>query len=70
MILEPFSLDRMVRAVERVRERALRATGALVQARTHLRVLLECRLIDGGWGQYYPPELVARLQLLVETPGG
>ncbi len=27
--LHPFSLDRMVRAVEKVRERLLRATGAL-----------------------------------------
>jgi hypothetical protein len=33
MILGPFSLDRMARAVERVRERLLRATGALEQAK-------------------------------------
>jgi hypothetical protein len=32
MILGPFSLDRMVRAVERVRERLLRATSALERA--------------------------------------
>src|SRR5947207_13231856 len=32
MMLGPFSLDRMVRAVEKVRERLLRATGALEQA--------------------------------------
>ena len=31
-VLEPFSLDRMVSAVEKVRERLLRATGALEQA--------------------------------------
>jgi len=31
-ILGPFSLDRMVRAVERVRERLLRATAALEKA--------------------------------------
>src|ERR1700736_1874782 len=33
MKLGPFSLDRMVRAVERVRERLLRATAALEQAK-------------------------------------
>lgn len=37
--------------------------------RTHLRDLLEVGLIDGAWGQYYPPELATRLQQLVDTPG-
>ena len=38
--------------------------------RTHLRDLLDVGLIDGTWGQYYPPELADRLRRLVETPGG
>jgi Uncharacterised nucleotidyltransferase len=38
--------------------------------RTHLRDLLEVGLIDASWGQYYPPELAARLQQLIDTPGG
>ena len=38
--------------------------------RTHLRDLLEVGLIDASWVQQYPPELAARLQLLVDTPGG
>lgn len=38
--------------------------------RTHLRDMLDVGLIDDSWGQYYPPELAARLYALVETPGG
>ncbi len=38
--------------------------------RTHLRDMLEVGLIDGSWGAYYPPEYAARLQALVDTPGG
>lgn len=38
--------------------------------RTHLRDLLDVGLIDAGWGRRYPPELAARLQALVDTPGG
>lgn len=38
--------------------------------RTHLRDLLEVGLIDASWGQHYPPELAARLEQLVDTPGG
>jgi hypothetical protein len=38
--------------------------------RTHLRDLLEVGLIDASWVQHYPPELAARMQLLVDTPGG
>ncbi len=37
--------------------------------RTHLRDLLEVGLIDASWGRHYPPELAARLQSLVDTPG-
>jgi hypothetical protein len=38
--------------------------------RTHLRDLLEIGLIDASWCRRYPPELAARLQHLVDTPGG
>jgi hypothetical protein len=38
--------------------------------RTHLRDLLEVGLIDASWGQRFPAELAARLQALVDTPGG
>jgi hypothetical protein len=38
--------------------------------RTHLRDLLDVGLIDASWCGNYPPELAARLQLLVDTPEG
>jgi len=38
--------------------------------RTHLRDLLEVGLIDKSWCPRFPPELSARLQSLVDTPGG
>lgn len=38
--------------------------------RTHLRDLLDVGLIDGSWGQHYPPPLADRLRALVETPEG
>lgn len=38
--------------------------------RTHLRDMLDVGLIDASWGQRYPAELAARLQLLIDTPGG
>jgi hypothetical protein len=38
--------------------------------RTHLRDLLDVGLIDSSWEEYYPPELAARLQQLLDTPGG
>jgi hypothetical protein len=38
--------------------------------RTHVRDLLDVGLIDASWCGYYPPELAARLQLLVDTPDG
>jgi hypothetical protein len=37
--------------------------------KTHLRDLLEVGLIDASWGRHYPPELAARLQALVDSPG-
>src|SRR4029077_3446799 len=38
--------------------------------RTHLRDMLDVGLIDGSWCNRFPPELAARLQHLVDTPGG
>jgi hypothetical protein len=38
--------------------------------RTHLRDLLDVGLIDGSWCPRFPPELGARLQSLIDTPGG
>jgi hypothetical protein len=32
--------------------------------------MVEVGLIDASWVQRYPPELAARLQLLLDTPGG
>ena len=37
--------------------------------RTHLRDMLEVGLIDATWANRFPPELAARLQLLIDTPG-
>lgn len=38
--------------------------------RTHLRDLLEVGLINESWVARFPPELGARLQALIDTPGG
>lgn len=38
--------------------------------RTHLRDMLELGLIDETWPAKYSPELAARLQYLIDTPGG
>jgi hypothetical protein len=38
--------------------------------RTHLRDMLEVGLIDGSWCKKLPAELAARLQHLLDTPGG
>jgi hypothetical protein len=38
--------------------------------RTHLRDLIDARLIDQTWPQRLPPELGARLQQLLDTPDG
>jgi hypothetical protein len=38
--------------------------------RTHLRDLLDVGLIDAAWCPRLPPELAARLQHLIDTPGG
>lgn len=36
--------------------------------RTHVRDLLEVGLLDASWVPRLPPELAARLQLLIDTP--
>lgn len=38
--------------------------------RMHLRDLLEVGLVDASFLDRYPPELAARLKLLIDTPGG
>jgi hypothetical protein len=38
--------------------------------RTHLRDMLEVGLIDASWPARFPPDLRARLQLLIDTPEG
>jgi hypothetical protein len=38
--------------------------------RTHLRDFLEVGLIDASWTKRLPPDLAARLQLLIDTPEG
>jgi len=38
--------------------------------RVHLRDLIEVGLIDATWPARFPPELAARLQSLLDTPGG
>jgi hypothetical protein len=38
--------------------------------RVHLRDLIEMGLVDSSWTGRLPPELAARLQSLLDTPGG
>jgi hypothetical protein len=38
--------------------------------RTHLRDLIEVGLIGADWCSRYPSDLAARLQALIDTPGG
>jgi hypothetical protein len=38
--------------------------------RTHLRDLIDIGLLDKSWPARFPAELGARLQLLLDTPGG
>ena len=82
--LAPVSWERMIRAVERVRERLSRATAALQRAgipyaviggnavkdRTHLRDLIDVGLLDDTWCERLPPELSDRLRRLLEDPDG
>jgi hypothetical protein len=54
----PISWDRMIGAVEDVRNRLHRATAALT----------EVGLIDGSWPARYSEELGKRLQQLLDAP--
>jgi len=38
--------------------------------RTHLRDLIDVGLIDQSWPARFPPDLAARLQSLLDSPGG
>ena len=38
--------------------------------KTHLRDLIEVGLLGETWPPKFPPELAARLQNLLDTPGG
>lgn len=38
--------------------------------RTHLRDLIDVGLVDNTWPARFPPELAARLQALLDSPGG
>jgi hypothetical protein len=79
--LSPDTLDRMVRAVEKVHERLLRAPALEVAQlayavvggdidRTHLRDLIDVGLVDESWYDRLDPTLTTRLRSLIETPGG
>jgi hypothetical protein len=65
-------LDRMVLAVERVRERVVRLglSAYRLKDRIDLRDLIDVGLIDATWPARLPPELGARLQHLLDTPDG
>jgi len=64
---------------ERIESFQVLALPALVQVKltafrtidqVHLRDMLDVGLIDETWKARYPPELAARLQLLIDTPEG
>ena len=38
--------------------------------RMHLRDMIDVELVDGTWAARFPPELAARLQVLLDTPDG
>jgi hypothetical protein len=60
-------LDRMERAVARVRERLLRVTAVLNQSNARAG-LIGVGLIDRGWLAKLPPVLAERLQGILDTP--
>lgn len=55
------SLDALVR---------MKLTSFRDKDRTHLRDMLEVELIDASWRDRLPADLAARLQQLLDTPGG
>jgi hypothetical protein len=48
----------------------MRLTSFRDKDKTHLRDFLEVGLIDAAWVDRLPPELAARLQVLLDTPDG
>ena len=58
-------LERMERAVTRVRQRLLRATAALNQ---NVQDMIGVGLIDPSWLTKLPPVLAARLKHIMDTP--
>ena len=64
---EPAALFRVLGLEPLVR---MKLTSFRDKDRTHLRDLLEVGLIDADWVKQLPPELGARLQMLVDTPDG
>jgi hypothetical protein len=58
-------LDRMERAVAKVRQRLLRATAVLNQAG-----MIGVGLIDRSWLANLPPQLASRLKQILDTPDG
>lgn len=68
-----------VTEIEQADDFIILSLGALVQIKltafrrkdqVHLGDLLDVGLIDETWVNRYPPELAARLQLLIDTPDG
>jgi hypothetical protein len=48
----------------------IKLTGFRAKDRVHLRDLIEVGLVDAAWPAKLPSELAARLQSLLDTPGG
>jgi hypothetical protein len=48
----------------------MKLTAWRLHDQVHLRDLLDVGLIDASWCERLPPELAARLQHLIDTPGG
>jgi len=48
----------------------IKLTAFRTKDQMHLRDMLDVELIDATWTTKYPPELAARLQLLIDTPEG
>ena len=47
----------------------MKLTSFLTKDREHLRDMLDIGLIDASWTASFIPELAARLQHLIDTPG-
>jgi hypothetical protein len=64
---EPTTSFRVVTLAALVR---MKLTSFRDKDRTHVRDMLDVGLIDASWKDRLPPELAARLQQLLDTPGG